>query len=419
MKNKIVTSHAGPWLIRAAEASALEARVRDMDLAAHADAGVSLTQPATVTRVGRVAVVDIVGTLTKYGSSMVEGPAMTQIRATLRAIGKTRSASRVVLAFDSPGGTHSGIGELAHEIRALRATGVDVVAYVSDMCASAAYWLASQCRTITANDTAFVGSIGSLQWVWDTSDEAKQAGRTVRVFRSAPGKGFVDGEPVNDELAAQLQREVDTAAAQLVAAVNSGRKRDLTSLATGDVWSAAEAVANGLIDAVGTLDQLIGGLEMADAPSSGVCRINGEDMDGMTEAQCAENGGEWVPSGPSESAPAPEAAKPTAEKAATIAELNALPGADPAFVVSAVSRRLTLVQAASELCGALAAQGKSAKAEARPSAGSFMDRARARAKERGETVAAAMAALCASDPAAYAAHINALPGAKWVPARKE
>jgi ClpP class serine protease len=49
----------------------------------------------------------------------------------------------IVLLVDSPGGSCHGTGELATKLRAARGT-KPIVACVSSLCASAAYWIASQ-----------------------------------------------------------------------------------------------------------------------------------------------------------------------------------------------------------------------------------------------------------------------------------
>ncbi len=66
----------------------------------------------------------------------------------------------IVLDIDSPGGQVTGIHELAGRIRSAAAV-KPVVAYVSGMAASAAYWLASAASCIVADPTTKMGSIGT------------------------------------------------------------------------------------------------------------------------------------------------------------------------------------------------------------------------------------------------------------------
>jgi len=66
---------------------------------------------------------------------------------------------RVVLDIDSPGGMVTGCAEAGQAIRSLAAT-KPITAYARGYCASAAYWLASQCSGVTAAPTAAVGCLG-------------------------------------------------------------------------------------------------------------------------------------------------------------------------------------------------------------------------------------------------------------------
>ena len=58
---------------------------------------------------------------------------------------------------DSPGGSVAGVQELADQIYAIDKP---TTAAISDLSASAAYWLASQADSVEANASALVGSIG-------------------------------------------------------------------------------------------------------------------------------------------------------------------------------------------------------------------------------------------------------------------
>lgn len=67
--------------------------------------------------------------------------------------------SAIILDIDSPGGSVTGVNEMAEIIRSASEK-KDVTAYVSGMGASAAYWLASAAKEVVIDATARVGSIG-------------------------------------------------------------------------------------------------------------------------------------------------------------------------------------------------------------------------------------------------------------------
>ena len=84
------------------------------------------------------------------------------------------SIEKVVFNIDSPGGMVSGCDNVAQAIKAMSKP---TEARSGKTVASAAYWLASQCDSITATSaTAQFGSIGVVIEYWDGSRAMNQAG---------------------------------------------------------------------------------------------------------------------------------------------------------------------------------------------------------------------------------------------------
>ncbi|MGO9787564.1 MAG: S49 family peptidase, partial [Stellaceae bacterium] len=143
-----------------------------------------------------------------------------------------------------------------------------VIAYVSDLCASGAYWLASQCSSIIANESAFVGSIGVYSVLIDQSKAAVEFGYRIVLVSDGEFKGLTEpGLPVGDKAVAETQRIVGSIANLFRAAVGRGRGLDdsvVSTLADGRVHVAAEALGLRLIDGIGPLDCAVnfGGQEM-------------------------------------------------------------------------------------------------------------------------------------------------------------
>ncbi len=86
------------------------------------------------------------------GGTSTEKPA-----ADFRLLAADDAVSAIVLAVDSPGGSCYGIDELATAIRAARG-GKPIVAAVSSLCASAAYWVASAADRIVCTPAATSGA---------------------------------------------------------------------------------------------------------------------------------------------------------------------------------------------------------------------------------------------------------------------
>lgn len=174
------------------------------------------------------------------------------IRDAIDEAGNDPAVKAVVLAIDSPGGSVSGIHAVADAIDDLT-DDKPVVAQISGMAASAAYWIASQATAIYADRGSQVGSIGVYAVARDASVAAANAGIKVHVVSSAELKGAgVPGAPITDAQLAEMRRMIGGMASDFITDVARGRGKstaDILPSATGQIWMAAEALTRGLIDA--------------------------------------------------------------------------------------------------------------------------------------------------------------------------
>lgn len=208
-----------------------------------------------------VAVIRIVGGITK-GLSKFGGASTIQTRRALRQAVADEAVGSILLAIDSPGGQVAGVQELADEVVRTRQA-KPVAAYIEDLGASAAYWIASQAGRITANRGAEVGSIGVFAVLQDLSGMAEREGVQVRVVSTGPYKGLgVPGTPVTDELVDMVQSRVDEIGQFFFAAVQTGRKLSAPRMAQvtdGRTWLAAEAQQLGLLDGIESFEEAVSG----------------------------------------------------------------------------------------------------------------------------------------------------------------
>ena len=214
--------------------------------------------------VGGSAVVSILGPLAK--GRWVEfwgGTSAEVVRSQVVAATVDKRVHGIFLRVDSPGGEVAGVEELANAIHAA-AKVKPVHVHAEDLMASAALWAGTQGSRLTANATAEVGSIGTVAVVWDTSKLAEDAGIQVHVVSTAPLKGsFVDGAPISEEALEELQRRVNDLNGHFLKAITRGRGlrgADLTRIADGRVYGAAQAKRLGLIDEVQGRDEAFGAL---------------------------------------------------------------------------------------------------------------------------------------------------------------
>lgn len=224
---------------------------------------------------GSIALVPVRGVLARYadqvnGACQPTGRSHESLQADLRTAAADPAVKTVILAIDSPGGSVAGTAESAELIRAISASGKQVIAYVDGLAASAAYWLASQADEIVASaSTAMAGSIGVVTGLVDASRAMEDRGYKVHVIRSQPLKAVgamnaaVDGAQI-----ASVQRMVADLHQAFAVAVQAGRGMDddaITTAATGEVFTAARAQALGLVDRIASLGDVLAAIDPAAA----------------------------------------------------------------------------------------------------------------------------------------------------------
>jgi signal peptide peptidase SppA len=217
--------------------------------------GRPLDNTRTVTRRGDAAIVPVFGPIFRYANLFTDVSGATSVETLARDFRTAvddPSVKSVILEIDSPGGQVAGVSEFAEQVRAA-ASIKPIIAYVSDLGASAAYWIASAASEIVARDTARLGAIGVvLRAVGGNKDEIKF------ISGQSPNKHVA---PDSDAGRAQYQAEVDKLADVFIAAVAEYRGVSVETVANdfgrGGVLVGQEAVNAGLADRLGSLESVI------------------------------------------------------------------------------------------------------------------------------------------------------------------
>lgn len=205
-----------------------------------------------------VAQFEISGHMMK-GWSKYGGSNSVALKRSLRKASLDQSVKAIMLAIDSPGGTVAGTEDLANEVSYANMR-KPVYAHISDLGASAAYWVASQARRIYATSTSEIGSIGTLAVIPDTSEAAQKEGVKVHVISTGAYKGVgVPGTEIKQEDLQYLAARVEALNSHFLEAVAMGRGASIQKVeeewGNGQVWIADKAWQMGLIDGVKTYDE--------------------------------------------------------------------------------------------------------------------------------------------------------------------
>lgn len=188
---------------------------------------------------------------------------------TISALGNDPQIGMIVLNVDSPGGVVTGVQEAADAIYAARQN-KPIVALVNPLCASAAYWLASQANEIVSVPSGDIGSVGVFILHAECSGMLEQQGvKPTFIFaKDSPYK--VDGnayEPLSDTAREEFQTGVDEVMADFVKAIARGRgvpaSKVISDFGKGRTLDARKAKAAGMIDRIATANVALARLGLA------------------------------------------------------------------------------------------------------------------------------------------------------------
>jgi len=176
---------------------------------------------------------------------------------------KNRSAARsVVLRINSPGGGVAASQEIYQAIKKFRTdTKKKVVVSMSSVAASGGYYAACAADKIFANPGSITGSIGVIAEWYNYGDLLRWAKMEDVVIKSGDLKDV--GNPtrrLTESERAYFQGLIDGMHDQFVAAVSQARRMEegtVRKLADGRVYTGKEALALGLVDALGTYEDAL------------------------------------------------------------------------------------------------------------------------------------------------------------------
>jgi signal peptide peptidase SppA len=235
--------------------------IRSFNLAAAST--LSLRRSASMEVINEVAIIDVRGVLMKYPSILqliFGGSSTLAIQAAVESAARSDQVRAILLMIDSPGGQAAGIAELADAVFAARSR-KPVVAQISGLAASAAYWVASQASSVYSQRMDLVGSIGTRMLVMDLSKLYEREGIEPVVIKSGEYKAVgLAGSKVTERHKSYLQTLVDSIQQEFSLAVGLGRgmaPAKVRELADGRVHIARDALRLGLVDAIQTEQQTL------------------------------------------------------------------------------------------------------------------------------------------------------------------
>jgi len=174
----------------------------------------------------------------------------------LKKFGDDDSIKAIIIHVNSPGGGVAASEEIYREVKRIRDQKKKrIVASISTVGASGAYYVSSATNKIYADNGSVVGSIGVIaEWV-NYGDLLRWAKLKQEVLKVGEFKDT--GDPSREMTPAErayMQSLIDNMYGQFVSAVAEGRHakaEDIKSIADGRVWTGEQALSMHLIDQVG------------------------------------------------------------------------------------------------------------------------------------------------------------------------
>jgi protease-4 len=167
----------------------------------------------------------------------------------------------VVLRLDSPGGSAAASEEIHREITRTQEAGKPVVVSMGSMAASGAYWIATSATRVVAAPTTLTGSIGIFAAIPTFENTAQSLGITSDGIGTTPLADLGNPlRPLAPQAAAAMQHLLNFGYDVFLDRVSAGRRMgtsEVQNSARGQVFMADEALARGLIDQIGDLDDAL------------------------------------------------------------------------------------------------------------------------------------------------------------------
>jgi protease-4 len=172
------------------------------------------------------------------------------------------SIRAIIIHINSPGGGAAASEEIYREVKRIRdEKRKRIVASISTVGASGAYYVASATDRIYSDEASIVGSIGVIAEWFNYEELVRWAKLRAIVFKAGEFKDT--GSPLREMTPAEkqyFQGLIDNMHQQFIHSVAAGRhmpEDGIRSIANGKVWTGQQALGLKLIDQIGDFQTVV------------------------------------------------------------------------------------------------------------------------------------------------------------------
>jgi len=171
------------------------------------------------------------------------------------------SLKALIVRVDSGGGSAFASEIIRNEITAARANGLPVYVSMGSVAASGGYWISTAAEEIWALPTTITGSIGVWGLVPNISESLKRLGIHSDGFGTTPLSDIYQiDRPLSPDARQVFQSGVDNIYRKFIGLVANARGKtpeEIHRVAQGRVWTGEKALEFGLVDQLGSLNDLV------------------------------------------------------------------------------------------------------------------------------------------------------------------
>jgi signal peptide peptidase SppA len=217
----------------------------------------------------------------------------------LEAIAKKERGDRVVIKLHSGGGTVTGYGLAANELKRIKDLGLPLDICVDEVAASGGYMMASVADRIIAAPFAVVGSVGVIATIPNFAERLQREGVAVEDITAGKYKRTLTPyKKTNEEDRRKMKEDVEVILRHFKSFLKSNRpKLDVDKVATGETWSGEDAVKLGLVDQLRTSEKHVLQLRdelNADVLFMSVRRVKPAFSDALEDDQHSDANAGWT-----------------------------------------------------------------------------------------------------------------------------
>jgi protease-4 len=189
---------------------------------------------------------------------LIGGDSMAQL---LKQARNDDAVAAVVFRVDSPGGSAFASELILNEVQALQEAGKPVVVSMSSLAASGGYWVSMAADSIFATPYTITGSIGIFGMFPTIERSLDTLGVSTDGIGTTPWAGELrlDRE-MSADTKTLFQMFINEGYDDFISGVAMHRgmeKEVVDSIGQGRIWTGSDALKNGLIDAIGDIEEAI------------------------------------------------------------------------------------------------------------------------------------------------------------------